>query len=67
MRLFLLPPHLGSPYTIEERSFTTIEMHAPELEWRMRLRIQSGEFQDVDDLLTKALNALERDHPAVIR
>jgi hypothetical protein len=32
----------------------------------LRRGIQSGEFQDVDDLLTKALDALERD-PSVFR
>jgi len=36
-----------------------IEIHTPELEQRVRRQIQSGHFHDVDDLLTKALDALE--------
>jgi Arc/MetJ-type ribon-helix-helix transcriptional regulator len=36
----------------------TIEIHQPELERRVREEIQSGHFRDVDDLLTKALDAL---------
>lgn len=36
----------------------TIEIHKPELERRVRDGIQSGRFQDVDELLTKALDAL---------
>ena len=35
-----------------------IEIQKPELERRVREGIQSGRFQDVDDLLTKALDAL---------
>src|SRR5450759_3025971 len=35
-----------------------LEIREPELERRMREGIQSGRFQDVDDLLTKALDAL---------
>ena len=36
-----------------------IEIQKPELERRVREGIQSGRFQDVDDLLTKALDAPE--------
>ena len=36
-----------------------IEIHTPELEQRVRRQIQSGQFHDVDELLTKALDALE--------
>jgi Arc/MetJ-type ribon-helix-helix transcriptional regulator len=36
-----------------------IEIHTPELEQRVRTQIQSGQFHDVDELLTKALDALE--------
>ena len=36
----------------------SIEIHQPELERRVREGIQSGRFHDVDDLLTKALDAL---------
>jgi len=36
----------------------SIEIHTPELERRVREGIQSGRFQDADELLTKALDAL---------
>jgi Arc/MetJ-type ribon-helix-helix transcriptional regulator len=36
-----------------------IEIHKPELEQRVRRRIQSGQYHDVDELLTKALDALD--------
>src|SRR5438067_2358573 len=36
----------------------SIEIQTPELERRIREGIQSGRFQDMDDLLTKALDAL---------
>jgi Arc/MetJ-type ribon-helix-helix transcriptional regulator len=36
----------------------TIEIHTPEIERRVRERIQSGRFQNVDEFLTKALDAL---------
>jgi uncharacterized protein (DUF433 family) len=36
----------------------SIEIQTPELERRVREGIQSGRFQDVDELLTKALDAL---------
>ena len=35
-----------------------IEIHKPELERRVLDGIQSGRFHDVDELLTKALDAL---------
>lgn len=37
-----------------------IEIHRPELERRMRREIESGHYHDVDELLTKALDALEK-------
>jgi Arc/MetJ-type ribon-helix-helix transcriptional regulator len=40
-----------------------LEIHTPELEQRVRQQIQSGQFQDVDELLTKALDALEEKTP----
>ena len=40
-----------------------IEIHKPELEQRMRRQIQSGQFHDVDELLAKALDALEEKRP----
>jgi hypothetical protein len=43
----------------------TIEIHRPELERRVREGLQSGRFRDVDELLTKALDALyEKEEPA---
>jgi Arc/MetJ-type ribon-helix-helix transcriptional regulator len=36
-----------------------IEIHKPELEQRVRRQIASGHFQDVDDFLSKALDALD--------
>jgi Arc/MetJ-type ribon-helix-helix transcriptional regulator len=36
-----------------------IEIHQPELEQRVREQIQSGHFRTVDELLTKALDALQ--------
>ena len=36
-----------------------IEIHTPELEQRVRRQIQSGQFHDVDELLAKALDALD--------
>ncbi len=37
----------------------TIEIHRPELERMVRAAIASGHFQNVDDLLTHALEALQ--------
>lgn len=36
-----------------------IEIHKPELERRVRQQIESGNFRDVDELIEKALNALD--------
>ena len=36
----------------------SIEIHTPEIERRVREGIQSGGFQNVDEFLTKALDAL---------
>ena len=46
--LILKPEELGM----------NLEIHKPELERRVREGIQSGRFHDVDELLTKALDAL---------
>jgi len=44
-----------------------IEIHRPELERRVREGIQSGRFRDVDDLITKALDALsEKEESAAV-
>ena len=40
-----------------------LEIHTPELVQRVRRQIQSGQFHDVDELLTKALDALEEKTP----
>ncbi len=37
----------------------SIEIHQPELEALIRQRMASGAFRDVDELLTKALSALD--------
>jgi Arc/MetJ-type ribon-helix-helix transcriptional regulator len=36
-----------------------IEIHNPELQQRVREQIQRGQFHDVDELLERALDALE--------
>ena len=41
-----------------------IEIHKPELERRVLEGIQSGRFHDVDELLTKALDALSEKEAA---
>jgi len=42
----------------------SIEIHKPELEQRVRERIQRGPFHNLDDLLEKALDALEEKETA---
>ena len=42
----------------ERATSTNIEIREPELERRVREGIQSGRFHDVDELLSKALDAL---------
>jgi Arc/MetJ-type ribon-helix-helix transcriptional regulator len=44
-----------------------IEIHQPELERRVRQGIESGRFRDVDELLTKALDALYEKGEAAVR
>ena len=41
-----------------------IEIHKPELERRVREGIESGRFHDVDELLTRALDALSEKEAA---
>lgn len=41
-----------------------IEIHEPELERRVREGIRSGRFHDLDELLTKALDALSEKEAA---
>jgi hypothetical protein len=41
----------------------TIETRTPELDERLKRGIQTGQFHDVDDLLLRALDALEKEQP----
>jgi|HubBroStandDraft_1064217.scaffolds.fasta_scaffold126708_2 Arc/MetJ-type ribon-helix-helix transcriptional regulator len=41
-----------------------LEIRKPELAQRVRAQIQSGHFQDADDLLEKALDALDEQSTA---
>jgi Arc/MetJ-type ribon-helix-helix transcriptional regulator len=41
-----------------------LEIHKPELVQRVNAQIQSGHFHDADELLEKALDALEGKTPA---
>ena len=43
-----------------------LEIHTPELEQRVRRQIRSGQFHDVDELLLKALDALEEKTPVAV-
>jgi Arc/MetJ-type ribon-helix-helix transcriptional regulator len=45
----------------------SIEIQELELEQRVRRKLQSGRFQSVDELLTKALDALEGQQAAAPR
>ena len=45
----------------------SIEIQEPELEQRVRRKLQSGRFQSVDELFTKALDALEGQQAAAPR
>jgi uncharacterized protein (DUF433 family) len=49
---------LGRVKLEEGATSVNIEIHEPELERRVREGIQSGRFHDVDELLSKALDAL---------
>jgi uncharacterized protein (DUF433 family) len=44
--------------TMERGLLMSIEIDKPELERRLREGIQSGQFRDMEELLTKALDAL---------
>jgi Arc/MetJ-type ribon-helix-helix transcriptional regulator len=41
-----------------------LEIHKPELVQRVNAQIQSGQFHDTDELIEKALDALEGKSPA---
>ena len=41
-----------------------LEIHKPELVQRVNAQIQSGHFHDVDELIEKALDALDEQAPA---
>jgi Arc/MetJ-type ribon-helix-helix transcriptional regulator len=42
-----------------------LEIHKPELEQRVQAQIESGHFHDVDELIEKALDALDQQTRAV--
>jgi Arc/MetJ-type ribon-helix-helix transcriptional regulator len=46
--------------------FQMIEIHNPELEQRVREQIQRGQFHDVDELLERALDALQEKESAAL-
>src|SRR5271168_4286866 len=50
--------YIGRVKLGEGATAMNIEIREPELERRVREGIQSGRFHDVDDLLSKALDAL---------
>jgi Arc/MetJ-type ribon-helix-helix transcriptional regulator len=41
-----------------------LEIHKPELAQRVQAQIQSGHFHDADELIEKALDALDEQAPA---
>ena len=43
-----------------------IEIHTAQLERRVRDEIQNGRFHDADELLTKALDALEKQETGLV-
>ena len=43
-----------------------IEIHKPELVQRLNAHIQTGQFQDSDELIEKALDALDEKAPPVM-
>jgi Arc/MetJ-type ribon-helix-helix transcriptional regulator len=44
-----------------------LEIHKPELLQRVQARIQSGNFQDADELIERALDALDEQATAAVR
>jgi len=44
----------------------TLEIHKPELAQRVRDQIQGGQFHDVEELLEKALDALDEKATAAV-
>jgi hypothetical protein len=51
----------------KEGSNMNLEIHKPELVQRVNAHIQTGHFQDADELLEKALDALDERTPAAVR
>jgi hypothetical protein len=43
-----------------------LEIHRPELAQRVQAQIQTGHFHDVDELIEKALDALDEQAPAPV-
>src|SRR5260221_944106 len=61
---FLLARATLAGLTLEKGApLMNLEIHTPELEQRVRRPIQSGQFHDVDELLSRALDALEEKAP----
>jgi uncharacterized protein (DUF433 family) len=56
-------PRRRIPRDNDTKAEMNIEIHKPELERRVREGIRSGRFNDVDELLTKALDALSKSSP----
>jgi hypothetical protein len=50
---------LSSTVTLEDNLKMNREIHKPELMQRVNARIQAGHFQDADELIEKALEALD--------
>ena len=44
----------------------TLEIHRPELAQRVQAQIQSGHFHDADELIEKALDALDEQATATV-
>jgi hypothetical protein len=52
---------MGKAIMETEAAVMTIEIHAPELEQRVKREIEKGQFHDMHELLTRALDALEKE------
>ena len=63
-RLPLSPGFRYSAGTIKDDVRMNLEIHKLELAQRVQTQIQSGHFQDADDLLEKALDALDEQSAA---
>ena len=50
----------------EGRLKMNLEIHKPELVQRLNAHIRTGQFHDADDLLEKALDALDEKSPPLV-